>query len=300
MHLEERKTSSLQDAFFSGCELPENPSACYPIVHNRPIYPSVSKGVDAMQYFQGVTTGSTDSSWQRLPAGFRNSGESGRQNNKQSPGRVENRPKVTSHGRLSYNGNLYASRSEAACAILMERYIPGFKIKDGKTFQIPLGVSSGGHLRTADFMVQGVLVEYHPPRIHKSSKKPGDFKNWEEYDNYRAVYQRCTPAQKETLKKLTEIKLTKNYTEKRLSQMAECPRHRGRELLVLADPVDLYEKVLKRFGGSDLPDRDTILREFRIATRKPQEIAGSRKKSGKKRENRRNIRPNNYQRRRRA
>jgi len=297
MHLEERKTSSLQDASFSGCELPENPFACYPIVPNRPIYPSISKGVDVMQYFPDVTTGSAD--WQPLPTGFRNGAEPERSDNKQSFGRAKG-PKVTSQGRLSYNGNLYASRSEAACAILMERYIPGFKIKDGKTFQIPLGVSSGGHLRTADFMVHGVLVEYHPPRIHKSSKKPGGFKNWEEYDNYRAVYQQCTPDQKETLKKLTEIKLTRNYTEKRLSQMAECPQHRGRELLVLVDSNDLYDKVLKRFGGPDLPDRDTILREFRIATRKPQEIAGSRKKSGQKREKQRNIRSSSYQGRRRA
>jgi len=246
-----------------------------------------------MQYFQSAS--SQDSPYQAssLPEGFRAS-----KRDQTAPQR--NKPKVTSQGNLLYGGIRYASRSEAACAILMQRYIPGFKIKDGKTFQVPIGVSSGGHLRTADFMVQDVLVEYHPPRIHKSSKKPGDFKNWQEYNNYRAVYNRCSPGQKVTLKKLTELKLTRNYTEKRLEQITQGLEHQGRELIVATSAADFYDKVLKRFAGPNLPDKESVLREFRIATRKPTELGGRKRSKGQKREKRSRRNPGTRQTRRSA
>ena len=51
----------------------------------------------------------------------------------------------------------FASKSEYACGMLLERYVRGFQLQNGATFQIGVGYN-----KTIDFLVNSVFVEYHP------------------------------------------------------------------------------------------------------------------------------------------
>ena len=51
----------------------------------------------------------------------------------------------------------FASRSEYACGMLLERYVKGFELHQGVTYQVGVG-----HNKTIDFLINGVFVEYHP------------------------------------------------------------------------------------------------------------------------------------------
>lgn len=51
----------------------------------------------------------------------------------------------------------FDSRSEAVCAIILERYVPNWQINTGTTWQIPLPLG-----KFADFRINNTIVEFHP------------------------------------------------------------------------------------------------------------------------------------------
>ncbi|MEZ4754823.1 MAG: hypothetical protein R3A13_11050 [Bdellovibrionota bacterium] len=171
-----------------------------------------------------------------------------------------NKPKLGKQlGNFVLNGMRYHSRSEAVCAVLMELFIPGYKIELGKTFQISIGEDTHGNQLSVDFLVNGVLFEYHPPHLKSHSYK--NEKGLRAYiEKQRKRYRRCgkTPTTG-AFKKVTEW-----YYQKRRVQIDCSSIHRGRKLIVAASPEEFYHRVIRRWGKGPFPTRDEFLELFEM------------------------------------
>ena len=170
-------------------------------------------------------------------------------------------------GRFFFNNHLYFSRSEAACGALMERYVPGFKIRDGETFQVPIGVNRFQRMRHVDFLVRNVLVEFHQPRFWRSKERHGDFESPQQFREYKQALQALPSDQREAFRELTKVKLGLQYTLKREAQVALSLDHAGKELIVASDARDFYHKVIVRFGRHVPEERDFLHQFSQICAR---------------------------------
>jgi len=168
--------------------------------------------------------------------------------------KTPNTPKGTE---IEFDGTVYQSASEVACGVLLHRYIPGFKVVKGETYDIPLYVNEAGGVISADFLVSEALLEYHPPRLKGGDYKPGEARR---YSNQMKAA--GTPEERKQIKLETKLKLADNYREKRLEQISASEEHSQRELIVATSPEELYQKVILRFVQHP-PSKDTFLKEFR-------------------------------------
>lgn len=145
----------------------------------------------------------------------------------------------------------FASYAEYAAGMLLERYIGDFELKNGTTYQVPIG-----HNKTCDFMINGVFVEYHPCNLNH------------EFDNKKALRQFCEALKhiKQSFKDhiITAIsdELNEKYYRRRKFLIT---MHAGKdsELIVCHDASDLYRNVIKRFSGNP-PREAKFLQEFQI------------------------------------
>jgi hypothetical protein len=162
--------------------------------------------------------------------------------------------------RWNLSGQQYYSVSEAACAVLMQQYIPGFQIVPGRTFQVPIGRSPGGYQLSADFYVEGVLFEYHPPRRAGGWNELGDFSSRCEQREY---YRTRLGLRGEELHRYcdqVDSRLGEHYVQKRLRQIASGPMA-GTELVHAASPREFYDRIILRFSPNP-PDLATFVEEF--------------------------------------
>lgn len=142
--------------------------------------------------------------------------------------------RANSNGQFIYKGIVYCSRSEAACAELMERYITDFKAIDGKTYQVPLDTNENGDTRTVDFLVRGVLFEYHHPRMWRKKSRYGDFQNRDEFREYKKRMQELDPSQRRHYKDETLERLSQNYRERRAALISKGSCYAGIASVVLS------------------------------------------------------------------
>lgn len=179
---------------------------------------------------------------------------------------TEHGPQKNKSGGYWYHGSHYASCPEAACSVLMEKYIPGYKNVPHKTFQIPVYDFKTGTTCTIDFLVNGVFLEYHPPRFWKMGKTYGDFNSAGEYFRYRkALGAKETPEEKREYRETTQRKLQDRYQTERREIVAGNPDYASIPLVVAGSPAEFYDKILARFG-SNLPPREEFLSDFRSLT----------------------------------
>ena len=166
--------------------------------------------------------------------------------------------------RFYYQNIGYCSLSEAACGVLMEQFISGFRLVNGETFQIPMG---GG--RSVDFFVRGVLVEYHHLRLKVERKRFGDFGSREEYLEYSRELRRVrhNRHRREKLIKRTREKLSLNYFEKRRRIIDDHPIYGGTELVVASSLEDFYDQVILRFSEPRCPSLDHFRELFQSKVR---------------------------------
>lgn len=152
------------------------------------------------------------------------------------------------------------SVSEMTCGVLMERYIPGFQVILGRSFQVPIGRSAAGYRLTADYYVEGALFEFHPPRRAGGWKNIGDFRTPEEQRTY--YRNRLGLSGDDLHRYCAEIdnQLCRNYVERRSKQIASGD-YRGTELIHAASPREFYDKVICRFSPNP-PNLETFIREF--------------------------------------
>lgn len=165
-------------------------------------------------------------------------------------------------GQHWHRGINYASRSEAACGDLMERYIPGFQVIEHKSFQVPIYDYNKGTTKTVDFLVNGVYVEFHPPRFWREGKRYGDFKSASEYFSYRHKLKSLdTPEEKRAFREETQKLLTERYAGERQAIIARFKGDPNIELIVATSAESVYENVIRRFGQG-YPPKAEFLKQF--------------------------------------
>jgi len=142
----------------------------------------------------------------------------------------------------------FCSRSEAICAEMLLRYVPHFELRDGVTFQVAIGEDSQGNTLAVDFLVDGVLFEYHPVRLFKSRRRCGDFNSKREYRAYSDVCHSLKGEQREFFQSMMRARLARNYYAKRRAILDQHPMYRRMELIVATSPEEFYFLVLTRFG----------------------------------------------------
>ena len=142
----------------------------------------------------------------------------------------------------------FCSRSEAICAEMLLRYVPHFELRDGVTFQVAIGKDSQGNTLAVDFLVDGVLFEYHPVRLFKNRRRCGDFNSKREYRAYSDMCHSLKGEQREFFQSMMRARLARNYYAKRRAVLDQHPMYRRMELVVATSPEEFYFLVLKRFG----------------------------------------------------
>jgi hypothetical protein len=145
-------------------------------------------------------------------------------------------------------GVKFCSRSEAICAELLKRYVPHFELQEGLTFQVPIGRDQRGNVLAVDFLVDGVLFEYHPVRLFKNRRRFGDFLNKQEYRSYADAYHALSRDNRDFFQDSVKARLAKNYFIKRRALLDQHPTYRRMELIVATTPEEFFTLVLKRFG----------------------------------------------------
>jgi len=166
-------------------------------------------------------------------------------------------------GQYRRGGVTYASLSEAACAALMERYIPGFRSAAGISYNVPVPDRDRGTIKTVDFLVKGAFFEFHPPRFWRSGKRRcGDFASRLDYLRYRKELKAIDdPAQREKFKQQTRDALSRRYAAERLRVIRSNPELSGVELIVAVSAADFCGKVIRRFAP-EAPSLKALLSEF--------------------------------------
>lgn len=142
----------------------------------------------------------------------------------------------------------FCSRSEAICAKILQQFVPHFDVQQGVTFQVPIGEDRNGNTIAVDFLVDGVLFEYHPVRFFQSRKRFGDFSSRDEYRSYAKVFHSLTSEKRAFFHEAMRSRLTLNYFNRRRAILDQHPLFRRTELIVATSPEEFYDRVIKRFG----------------------------------------------------
>lgn len=142
----------------------------------------------------------------------------------------------------------FCSRSEAICAELLRQFVPHFTLQHGVTFQVAIGNDCHGNTLAVDFLVDGVLFEYHPVRLFKNRRRCGDFNSKREYRAYTDICHSLGAEQREFFQAAMRARLTDNYYHKRRALLDQHPVFRRMELVVATTPEEFYYLVLRRFG----------------------------------------------------
>jgi hypothetical protein len=145
-------------------------------------------------------------------------------------------------------GVKFCSRSEAVCAELLRRYVPNFELREGVTFQVAIGSDARGNTLSVDFLVDGVLFEYHPVRLFKNRRRYGDFRSKREYRSYSGICHSLKGEQRDFFQAAMRSTLARHYYAKRRGMLDQHPLYRRMELVVATDPLEFYSLILKRFG----------------------------------------------------
>ncbi|MBX7143467.1 MAG: hypothetical protein K1X79_03375 [Oligoflexia bacterium] len=155
-------------------------------------------------------------------------------------------------GKIHFNGIYFASVAEAVCGQMLELFVPGFAIRYGETFQISIG--SG---RSVDFLVQGVLVEFHGVRFRPERRRYGDFTGARQFQHFRRQMRRSGRNRWRRARVLEEARreMTQNYYHRRCSHIKESLEHGTRELVVATTCDEFYDFVIRRFNREFCPTR---------------------------------------------
>lgn len=166
---------------------------------------------------------------------------------------------------VRYRGNNYPSASEAAIASLFEKYIPGWRVKKGTTWQIDTGIG------IIDFLVNRSFVEYHPPKPFYGKSRRGDFRNHGEYVKYASIKTRRRIRTKRGEERAREFQrrvtalIGKKYKALR-KQAVENSRYKGTELICCSSPEDIYDEIISNYPNNQT--KQGFLLEFRRLRKK--------------------------------
>lgn len=147
-------------------------------------------------------------------------------------------PKNGSLPRLPETPLNFASRSEFACGVLLERYVKDFRLRNGETFQVGVG-----HNKVIDFYVNGVFVEYHPINLKF------------EFDNPVALRmllngtRHCNAHAKREIIEGIKLELAEKYYRRR-KFLVTLAAGKDSELICCYSAEDFCKKVIRRFSDT--------------------------------------------------
>lgn len=154
------------------------------------------------------------------------------------------------------DGRSFDSKSEAAVGILLEKYIPGYKIIRDKTFQ-----ANGDTFCLFDFILDKAIVEWHPIVLKYATPS----KDRRAYEELRAEIR--TPEERKALNDLSrEIAedLAVQYWMKRQDASDKSQIYQGKEVILARSFNELYDLVLSKYGDPTLlPTKRALRKEFK-------------------------------------
>jgi hypothetical protein len=155
-----------------------------------------------------------------------------------------------------------ASKSEAACIEMLEKYTP-YKAIQGVTFQVPIGK------RSVDFFIIDTMVEFHPLILGRT------FTSYHAYNQMMISLRDLPKHKKQSVLKILQHEFEYTYYRERRAILDGDPKYRGTNLVVVYDNEQFCTKVLQRFGSHNLPSLDKLKREFKKIVRHSYKRYGS-------------------------
>lgn len=168
------------------------------------------------------------------------------------------------HAALCRNGISYCSLSEAVYAAFLERYVEGFRIVTGVTYQLPL--SDG---RTVDFRIGNLLFEFHGVRLKAGRSGRGDFGSLGEFRSLRADLRasRGDRFRRTRVFHRARSQIAQQYYLRRKALIDRSPGLRGMELVVATSMEEFYERVLARVSSREIPPFAEYAEEYGVKVR---------------------------------
>jgi hypothetical protein len=148
----------------------------------------------------------------------------------------------------------FASRSEYACGVMLEKYVPNFELANGFTFQVGVGFN-----KTIDFYVHGTFIEYHPIVLQR------EFDNRTALRKFFDALKQVKSYYKEAIIDAIKDELAEKYYRRR-KFLVTMAAGKDAELIVAVNPQDFYRTVLKRFGVNIPKEREALV-EFQTLCR---------------------------------
>ncbi len=178
--------------------------------------------------------------------------------------RVENGIKSTEFLRKSsyYIENRFytSSQQEGAVALLLEKYLNGYKINDGVNFQVKdKGINNGG----IDFLVDKEFLEWHPIHLYSDRNYKGEHARGDIPSDRIESYKKTKGKLSEKNKKRFDERYAKVLGAWYLNDRQETinnSEYAGLNVSLVKNTQELYD-FLKRYS-SNLPSYDDFRREF--------------------------------------
>lgn len=141
---------------------------------------------------------------------------------------------------ILWQGIEYESISEIAVGEVLESYVLGWRVTPGISFQVHLG-----ERLTVDFVVNELLIEYHPFRTP-----------------WRINSEGLPRAQRLSKIKSMASSAARSYENKRRAQIDHACPGREFELVVVASGRELLEDVVRRCSQCKLPPLSRFEHDF--------------------------------------
>lgn len=173
------------------------------------------------------------------------------------------RAKNLENKKYSLNGQLYDSKSEAVTALMLEKYIPNFKLERGATFQ----ANRDTHC-VYDFVLPEAIVEWHPIQIRYDAS-PMERQAYRDLKSQlRTIEDR--KAFRELSREYSE-ELAVQYWMERQEASDNSQVYQGKEVILARNAGELYNQVISRFG-KNYPSRKEFTKQFESLKKKVQEV----------------------------
>jgi len=166
---------------------------------------------------------------------------------------IESRKDYPGKTRFSLNDTMFDSRDEAAVGSLFEKYIPGYEIKEGKTFQ-----ANGDTFCLFDFVLPEAIVEWHPIQIRYDASEEDKQAYRELRSEIRTREDRLAFNQ---LSKDYKGDLAVDYWFIRQDASDNSQIYQGKEVILARNFDELHNNVLSKYGA-DLPSKPNLKKEF--------------------------------------
>lgn len=138
----------------------------------------------------------------------------------------------------------FASRAEAAIAILCEHYIPGWRCIVGETYQAPI---ANGCFADFYYPEPDLFHEYHPINLRH------EFRNAESYEGLMRLLRNAKPNTQDEFNRLMKAEKAAEYRRYRTALVKAA--HPQADVVFTETPADVLHRVVSPLGKNAPPLR---------------------------------------------